>query len=54
MLILTDMMGLLAWLSVNPLCEDIAALIYTMNLQNFFCQINGNCRNLHFGCPFIV
>ncbi|SMH65433.1 protein of unknown function [Acidithiobacillus ferrivorans] len=29
--------------------QRLAAFVDTMHLQNVFCQINPNCRNLHFG-----
>ena len=31
--------------------SDLAALIYPVDLKNILCQINANCRNLHFWTP---
>ncbi len=51
-----------AWLQLGEKFHYLAALellpqhrvavrIDSMNLNQVFCQIGANCRNLHFGCP---
>jgi hypothetical protein len=34
-----------------PAHRHLAALIYAVYLKNIFCQIDANCRNLHFWMP---
>ena len=36
---------------VTPMFDDLAALIHAMYLKNSLCQVDANCRNLHFWMP---